>query len=224
MAEGSIAARVRGLVERVHGGSVNAAAKDAAVPQRTLARLVSGEVESPRADVLQKLASYYGASLEWLMTGDGDGPRMDESSKGEFLRHSLRLRSALRELPIPSVTYENLVLASQTMTEAWLALRHTLTGVANAPANFGRVMALEQELWAEWLELALIEQDTKAVAGWLNSNAALLAQPAAAFATLAQGRHQRTTASQQREAEHPAGREASPSLSNRQPKTRRKAR
>ena len=68
----TIARRVRLLVDISHRGSVNAAARDSGVPQRTLARIVDGSVVNPRADVLRSLATFYGVTLDWLVQGRGE--------------------------------------------------------------------------------------------------------------------------------------------------------
>ncbi len=69
-----MAARVRQLIDGAHGGSVNAAAQDIGIPQRTLANVATGKVESPRSNVLLRVAEFYRVSVDWLLTGEGPGP------------------------------------------------------------------------------------------------------------------------------------------------------
>jgi len=68
----SLSTRLRLLVDHGHGGSVNAAAKDIGIPQQTLGKIVSGEVNSPRIKALQAIARFYGVSIGWLVAGEGD--------------------------------------------------------------------------------------------------------------------------------------------------------
>jgi hypothetical protein len=59
--------------------NVNAAAKAIGMPQRTLADIVSGDVENPRANALQKLGEHFHVSLEWLLNGPGDWPEYQDT-------------------------------------------------------------------------------------------------------------------------------------------------
>lgn len=69
--------RVRALVAAYHAGSVNAAASDIGIPQSSLARLVGGQVTTPRLPAIQAIARYYGVSLGWLLEGEGEAPLLD---------------------------------------------------------------------------------------------------------------------------------------------------
>ncbi len=68
----TLSTRLRSLVDHGHGGSVNAAAKDIGMPQSSLAKILSGDVESPRGKTLQQIAGFYHCSIGWLMAGEGD--------------------------------------------------------------------------------------------------------------------------------------------------------
>lgn len=70
----TLSGRVQQLVDQMHGGSVNAAAKSIGMKQQTLARVVSGAIENPRAKTLEQIARFYRVTLEWLLTGAGEGP------------------------------------------------------------------------------------------------------------------------------------------------------
>jgi hypothetical protein len=69
----TIASRLRWLVDGSHGGSVNAAAADVGVPQRTLDAAVRGE-HYPRLPAIRKIVAYYGCTLDWLIDGAGSPP------------------------------------------------------------------------------------------------------------------------------------------------------
>lgn len=72
----TLASRLRFLIALHQSGSVNAAAKEIGIPQSTLARIADGRVENPRANALNQIAFYYRVSLDWLVSGRGEGPGM----------------------------------------------------------------------------------------------------------------------------------------------------
>lgn len=72
----TLAERVTYLVDLYHGGSVNAAAWYLGIPQRTLARVASGETQRPGIDVLQTLALGFDVTVGWLLLGEGKGPEL----------------------------------------------------------------------------------------------------------------------------------------------------
>lgn len=114
MSEDSLGMRLRFLVEQVHEGSVNAAARDLGVAQQTLGRIIDGTVENPRSRLLQKVASFYGVSLDWLVTGSGPTPEFDPAKPisdmarwrvlVDTLQPSDALREALEGLPLSILT------------------------------------------------------------------------------------------------------------------------
>lgn len=69
-----IARRLRPIIDRCYDGSVNFAARSWGMPQRTLARIVDGEIDNLRSDTLLILARATGASLDWLVWGKGEPP------------------------------------------------------------------------------------------------------------------------------------------------------
>jgi transcriptional regulator with XRE-family HTH domain len=71
---GTLASRVKLLVDHFHDGSVNDAAKALGVAQPTIGRILKGEVTQPRVQLIQRMATLYGASLDWLLAGTGDPP------------------------------------------------------------------------------------------------------------------------------------------------------
>jgi len=112
--EDSLGKRLRSLVEQVHAGSVNAAARDLGVAQQTLGRIIDGTVENPRSRLLQKVAEFYGVSIDWLLTGEGAPPQYDpaeptsDMARWRGLINSLEpssdLRTALEGLPLSVLT------------------------------------------------------------------------------------------------------------------------
>jgi transcriptional regulator with XRE-family HTH domain len=70
----TLADRVSLLVDQFHAGSVNDAAKALGVAQPTIGRILKGEVTQPRLQLIQRMATLYGASLDWLLVGTGDPP------------------------------------------------------------------------------------------------------------------------------------------------------
>ena len=67
--------RVQEIVELYWAGNVKAGAKQLVIPQNTLYRIVSGETPNPRANVLATIAKFAGTTVEYLLTGEGEGPK-----------------------------------------------------------------------------------------------------------------------------------------------------
>ena len=68
-----ISDRIRQLVDEQDGGNVSAAARRLDCPQRTLAKVYSGETKNPRADLLQAVVKFYLVDPGWLLTGVESG-------------------------------------------------------------------------------------------------------------------------------------------------------
>ena len=79
-----LAARLRSLIDRDFAGNLNRAAHAWGVPQPTLRRYVSQLTEAPRARTLQKIAKFYGTTVEWLLDGVGSGPLESDYPIVEF--------------------------------------------------------------------------------------------------------------------------------------------
>ena len=96
-----LSSRVSQLVNRYHGGSVNAAAKDVGVPQPTLSRIVAGKVAEPRLHALERIAGFYNVSVGWLK-GDraGGPPRL--TPWGVARVEWLRWKNLVESLNLPS--------------------------------------------------------------------------------------------------------------------------
>lgn len=74
--------RVFGLILRFDRGSTHAASLRTGIPFATLWRIVSGKVQQPRVDAVQKLARAYRVKVYWLLTGLGpkrDGQKPEAS-------------------------------------------------------------------------------------------------------------------------------------------------
>src|SRR5437899_2974383 len=95
-----VGVRVRELIDRVHGGSVNAAAKALGIPQSSLAKIVSGAVKNPRVQTLQIIVNHFGGTLDWLATGEGQAPPLLQESPWNVVPQAeyLRWRSLVDQL------------------------------------------------------------------------------------------------------------------------------
>ena len=80
---------------------MNAAAKAMGLPQPTLARIADGRVTNPRARALERIASYFDVSTDWLLSGRGRGPREDPRECRPFAELT-GWRRALQELELSS--------------------------------------------------------------------------------------------------------------------------
>src|SRR5256885_12566851 len=67
--QGPLSDRVKALVDRYFGGSVNAAAKAWALPQSTVKRICDGTTTSPREKALERIARAHATTVEWLLHG-----------------------------------------------------------------------------------------------------------------------------------------------------------
>ena len=90
--EGTLAGRVTRLIDRVHAGNVNAAAKDMGLAQTTLAQIASGKVTNPRTAAVERIAWFYGAGVGWLLAGEGSEPRILTANLGETIPQTEGLR------------------------------------------------------------------------------------------------------------------------------------
>jgi transcriptional regulator with XRE-family HTH domain len=92
--------RMGELIQRHHGGNVNAAAKRIRIAQPTLRDIVIGKSENPKRETLEKIASSYGVSVDWLLGTSAAAPapparpasvaellaRIEEVTEGEMVR------------------------------------------------------------------------------------------------------------------------------------------
>jgi hypothetical protein len=70
----AIAKRIGWLIEQFYGGSVRAAARRWGITRPTLIRLLDGVIKRPRNNAFEKIAASSGATLAWLVSGEGDPP------------------------------------------------------------------------------------------------------------------------------------------------------
>jgi transcriptional regulator with XRE-family HTH domain len=171
----SIAERVRSLIDRVHGGSVNAAARDTGIPQRTLARIADGTVENPRADALQRLATFYKASLEWLLSGQGEGPQHplgpDTREGNEMaLREILRVNMLQKRLKLSRNAAGAITVFPSAVAAAAMSLHESVTGKGPFSLRLLPYMANERENWLDFVDKATEVYGEDKVARWLEGN------------------------------------------------------
>lgn len=122
----AIAGRVRLLVDRYWGGSVNAAANDMTVPQQTLNRIVSGKTKNPRTGVVVQIATACDVSPDWLLTGNGTGPAADSGRRTRLTGGLIRLRLAIDALGIVGALRQDLYYLAHTPMQAQMALNNSL--------------------------------------------------------------------------------------------------
>ncbi|MDQ6771215.1 MAG: hypothetical protein M3Z54_14660 [Gemmatimonadota bacterium] len=70
----AIAKRISWLIEQFYGGSVRAAARQWGITRPTLIRLLDGVIKRPRSNAFEKIAASSGATLAWLLSGEGNPP------------------------------------------------------------------------------------------------------------------------------------------------------
>jgi transcriptional regulator with XRE-family HTH domain len=152
---GPFASRVLGLVEFAHP-SVNAAAKAIGIPQRTLARIVTGEMPNPRAEVLRRIAAFYDVSVDWLLTGKGKGPGEWTTRPLDRITYSPKAgwHAAVRQLALDP-DLENKVLRLPRMMDVAVSVMALGAPQALVPAA-GEAIRWELEAWTT-LVRALIQ-------------------------------------------------------------------
>ena len=179
----SIAGRVSYLIQHKHAGSVNAAAQNMRVPQRTLARIASGEVEHPRADALSAIASYYECDLAWLVTGKGEAPGVERKVNvgGVVLtgwaalmaeRSFLRAGRIGRDLGLSAEEAQVLAYPGQLIEDASISLRQVLDGTKRKvfDLDFGRKLVELEVIWLDFLEQAIDKHGRDAVGSWVRNH------------------------------------------------------
>lgn len=170
----TLADRVRSIVDKYWGGSVNAAASSMGIPQQTLQRVVSGTTANPRVSVLDAIAKGSRASVDWLMTGTGRGPQ-ESDERGRFITGGtsrwLRVvsglyperggsREVLEDVPFAAFRFAALLSSGKGK----LPLR-TVTRVQDKCA----------EAWSDLLEEAIALFGAEAVRARLDANEIVVA-------------------------------------------------
>lgn len=92
--------RVTQLIDQFWGGTVYAAAKGWGVPLQTLYRIANGGTANPRATILTRIASACGTTVEWLLTGAGEGPVTQDASGVHVNAGYLRWERAIDRLKL----------------------------------------------------------------------------------------------------------------------------
>ena len=159
----ALADRVRLLVDRHWGGSVNAAAEALEVPQQTLQRIVTGKTPNPRMAVVVQIAEGFRVSSDWLISGRGtEPPEINEAGRA-ITGALIRLRNVLDKIgaaPTLRRSFEDLA-ASQFTVAVHLHARlkpkkggATLGPTIQAGLN---AMTATEGAWADVLEAAVEE-------------------------------------------------------------------
>lgn len=149
----TLASRVRLLIDYFHRGSVNDAARALDIPQRTLADIASGDVETPRGEALTKIAAKFNVTLDWLLTGEGPEPDfiapMMRDTMPEFrelgetlgrMRLQPLLKQALFELPWSPVWAFRLVVQERHAEKGFPAMQAALTSAAMHARAWSRLI------------------------------------------------------------------------------------
>jgi transcriptional regulator with XRE-family HTH domain len=163
---GSIADRLKLLIARVFDGSVNAAAAYIGMKQTTLAKIVSGEIKSPRAATLQLIAVVFDADLNWLVSGVGELPPVLQTEPAEgataemlrwesivlrLARHNPELLAALISLPM------TVRMALKTIEQPRTPRAGKISGAPATNEAARKAEGLEYRAWITLFE-ALLKQ------------------------------------------------------------------
>jgi transcriptional regulator with XRE-family HTH domain len=151
---GPVGGRIKLLIERFHGGSVNAAAPTMGVPQRTLARIVGGQSE-PKADTVAHIAAVYGVPVTWLLTGDGPGPTVNEREQRSA--DELAWRSVIVELALPEPLAYLLQWLPRSLGALWLLTGELSGSVPGQMRDEDLAQALEHRAYTTFFR-ALIRE------------------------------------------------------------------
>jgi transcriptional regulator with XRE-family HTH domain len=170
--------RLRRLVAAVHGGNMNAAARDVGVAQPTIRRIIEGEQEKgPRADVVQSIARYYNISLDWLMSGAGDEPRILKEPSILPLAEELRWRNLVSHLELPQPAAYILLAQPSRSLGLWSLDHAPETPPVGTEPYKKFVAAWRYELLAciTWLELLIDTVGLEGAQKFIKRNATALA-------------------------------------------------
>lgn len=149
--------RISDLVKQ-SGGSVNAAAKAIGLPQQTLDRIVRGQHRAPQVKTLQRIADFYGTTVDWLMTGRGDGPSSDQNHLEDRLWQAIAREVADEDTHI----YAVLLNLPRSVESAMRIAERSMTPRSKAGADATLAMREERALWSRffraWIDHAGIER------------------------------------------------------------------
>jgi len=152
---GSVSERVGLLIQLRYGGSVNAAAREMGVPQRTLARLAGGETQSPNPDLLTLIARNCKVSESWLQSGQGIGPRQWRlfgagKAESEWFRLVESLDLDERRMQLLLDIPDSAVVASHWLEPSAGAERRVSRPIDTA--QFPHVAVLTEAIYRAWTE------------------------------------------------------------------------
>ena len=185
-----LADRIQDLIKRDFAGNLNRAANAWGVPQPTLHRYVNRRTDEPRARQLQRIAKFYGTTIDWLLDGVGTGPLESpypivELRAWETLVKALKLPAAVE--PVVLAMPGSISSAHTTLCE-WGMFNwqgKTASERKTEPAQRARWLAsaLELEAWTVWLRGLITSYGKAAVRNKLCSEVDRVRLGFQAFAT-----------------------------------------
>lgn len=140
--ENTLGDRVTQLIGQFWGGTVYAAAKGWGVPLQTLYRVANGETPNPRATVLTRIASACGTTVEWLLSGVGEGPAKQDASGIPLNAGYLRWKAAVDKLELEPMASDAVYFLGFTLYQ----MTHELDRQLGIASN-GMPISEESELW-----------------------------------------------------------------------------
>ncbi len=162
----SIAERVTALVEQKPPGSVNAAAKGIGITTSTLLRIATGTTQSPSTQSLSAIATFYGTSIEWVLTGKGQSPLNSPQSTDRFewdsIVRSLDLdeddHAILAELPYASMAALYSIIITEGPVRTLPIKAPRVDGRVRETREFEAAVRKERQGWIqifrEWIRQA----------------------------------------------------------------------
>lgn len=154
----SLGDRIAVLVELYHGGSVNAAAKDLAVAQQTLARAIEDRKRTgPRGSVVARLVTFYRCDAAWLLTGEGAAPRPVDGDEAKLELAKLRWVDMVRRLDAEPKVSDGLLKLPVRVSNVRKVFRELSASPSSEELGPSVLKAarLEIEMWSALLEAAL---------------------------------------------------------------------
>lgn len=82
--------------------------------QQMLSRYESGMI--PPADILERIATYFGTTTSWLLTGSGDAPPPGENKPAPMGSVAILGALGVESLPTPIMTPLEMVIAQEVAT------------------------------------------------------------------------------------------------------------
>ena len=156
----AIGDRVARLIGQFYG-SQRAAARAWGTTRGTLDRILKGEVDAPRADLLVRMARACGADVDWLLTGEGPAPQPPHEPRPSPAQQ--RWGELVESLELEPDTRDALLLLPGRVRRGfsqmfvWYPLtQHDQTPFKNHELTARRrAEDLETQAWIEFLNLLL---------------------------------------------------------------------